>query len=116
MNHLFLWTAASLIVLVTLDLFADWGVNRFFINRPWGKCDYPFHHNEPEQARIISVRWWGGPALITSVLTPFILAGWWLHTTAVFWGAFLASCLYFSAYEYMHWCYASPEKTAARMI
>jgi len=41
MNQFFIWTAASLIVVVTFDLFAHCGVNRFFMHRPWEKCDYP---------------------------------------------------------------------------
>ena len=113
------------VALVT-DSFFEWLLHRFVMHRPLGSFDYAFrahalvHHrvfkadvtyhlHDPGDAHTIPMAWWNGPVLIVLMLVPFVGAGWVLGSPAIFWGALLAHCAYYSVYETLHWCMHQPQ-------
>lgn len=105
----------------------EWSFHKFVMHRPLWRFNYPFfshalkHHrifnadrsyhmqNESDR-RTIPMAWWNGPALIALTTSPALLFSlafdtWWLAL-----GFFLASALYYSAYEYLHWCMHLPHR------
>ena len=54
--------------------------------------------------------WWNGPVLVSVLLLPFLAASFFMHRWGVLSGAAMSCALYFTAYEYMHWCMHLPKK------
>ena len=126
MTHFLFWILLGFGGALVADSFFEWLLHRFVMHRPLGSFDYAFrahalvHHrifkadgtyhlHDPGDAHTIPMAWWNGPVLIVIMLVPFILAGWVLGSPAVFWGAFLAHCTYYSVYETLHWCMHQPQ-------
>jgi sterol desaturase/sphingolipid hydroxylase (fatty acid hydroxylase superfamily) len=54
--------------------------------------------------------WWSGPAIVAVCQLPFLVPALLLHKWGILCGAAVACTLYFTAYEYMHWCMHLPKK------
>ena len=126
MTHFLFWIFLGFGGALVADSFFEWLLHRFVMHRPLGSFDYAFrahalvHHrifkadgtyhlHDPGDAHTIPMAWWNGPVLIVLMLVPFIGAGWALGSPAVFWGALLAHCTYYSVYETLHWCMHQPQ-------
>ena len=120
-----LWLAVGFVSTVIFGSFFEWGVHRYVMHRPLGTFDYAFrthalthyrvskadhsyHLQDPKPLHTIPMAWWNGPVLIALLIVPFIIAGWLLGTSAVMWGALIAGCAYYTAYEALHWCMHLP--------
>jgi hypothetical protein len=106
--------------------FFEWTLHRYVMHRPVGKFDYAFkahaivhHHvfkadhtyhliNEKDK-ETIPMAWWNGPVIILINSIPAGLIAWWVGSWMVLIGTVSAFCLYFAAYEYMHWCMHLPK-------
>jgi hypothetical protein len=127
MNPTLFWLAIGFVVTILFGSFFEWTLHRYIMHRPVGKFTYPFerhamtHHRifkadptyhliHEEDKHTIPMAWWNGPALIAVGLIPFIVTSFFVGGWALVGGAALASCCYYAAYEYMHWCMHLPRK------
>ena len=125
MSHSLIWSLLGFSLAVVCASFFEWLLHRFVMHRPLGsfvyafrahtlthhrifKADHSYHLHDAKDAHTIPMAWWNGPALIVLMLSPFIGAGWALGSSAILWGALLASCTYYSVYETLHWCMHQP--------
>ena len=125
MAFFLLWLAVGFVSTVIFGSFFEWLMHRYVMHRPVGSFDYAFrahaltHHRvfkaddsyhlqDPKHLTTIPMAWWNGPVLIALLIVPFIVAGWFLGTSAVMWGALIAGCAYYTAYETLHWCMHEP--------
>jgi hypothetical protein len=120
-------TSLGFVLGVVVASFFEWVLHRYFMHMRIPGFMYPFerhalvHHrkfkadhtyhlvNEADK-ETIPMAWWNGPVLIACCLVPFVVAclllqSWWLML-----GAGLACVIYYSAYEYLHWCMHLPKK------
>src|SRR4029079_15418204 len=58
----------------------------------------------------VPMAWWNGPVLIVVSQLPFAIISWITNNIFLVSGSFLAACLYYAAYEYLHWCMHVPRK------
>ena len=109
------------------DSFFEWFLHRYVMHRKVGGFDYAFerhaviHHrvfqadssyhlrHEADKATV-PMAWWNGPVLIVLTQVPFVIAAWVMGNFALVCGSLLATCLYYAAYEYMHWCMHIPRQ------
>ncbi len=125
MTHFLFWSVLGFGLAIVDASFFEWLLHRFVMHRPLGsfvyafrahtlthhrifKADHSYHLHDAEDAHTIPMAWWNGPVLIVLMLLPFIGAGWALGSSAILWGALLASCAYYSVYETLHWCMHQP--------
>jgi len=74
------------------------------------KADHTYHLvNEPDK-KTIPMAWWSGPAIVAVCQLPFLVPALLLHKWGILCGAAVACTLYFTAYEYLHWCMHLPKK------
>jgi hypothetical protein len=106
--------------------FFEWCLHRYVMHRPLGSFTYPFkahaliHHqifkadhtyhllNEPDW-KTIPMAWWNGPALTVLASIPVIPVAVLLQSWEVYFGAAAGTFLYYSIYEYIHWCMHLPK-------
>ena len=126
--YTFLWWAAAGIVLGTVfDSFFEWALHRYVMHRKVGPFDYSFrqhalvHHRvfqadntyhlrHEEDKGTVPMAWWNGPVLILITQMPMALIAWLTGQWGLLGGSMLAGCLYYAAYEYMHWCMHVPRQ------
>ena len=122
------WVTLGFALCVIFSSFFEWTLHRYVIHQPVGKFDYAFkahatvhhqtfkadhtyHHipgqNDPGK---IPMAWWNGPLLITLCQLPFAIAGAFMGHYWLMVGTLMASCAYYGAYEYMHFCMHLPKK------
>jgi hypothetical protein len=119
-------TTIGFITGIFVASFFEWTLHRFLMHRPFGKFDYPFrkhalvHHQtfradhtyhliREEDKGTIPMAWWNGPVLILVGQLPFLIVCLYLGNFWLLLGTTLASSLYYSAYEYIHWCMHLPK-------
>ncbi|MFN7141519.1 MAG: sterol desaturase family protein, partial [Limisphaerales bacterium] len=110
---------------VLFDSFFEWALHRNVMHRRVKLFPYPFdthaltHHKifkaddtyhlqSPRDKHTVRMAWWNGPVLIIITQIPFLILGWIISNAALVLGSFIASCLYYAAYEYLHWCMHVP--------
>src|ERR1039457_1902602 len=54
--------------------------------------------------------WGAGPAIVAACQLPFLIWALFSHKWGVLCGAAVACTVYFTAYEYLHWCMHLPKK------
>jgi hypothetical protein len=125
--HTVFWIASGFLVSTIFASFFEWALHRFVMHRPTAGFRYPFerhaliHHRifradpsyhlrREEDKHTIPMAWWNGPVLILIGLIPFTVASRFFGGWSFVGGAALACCLYYAAYEYMHWCMHLPRK------
>lgn len=126
MNDLFIATIGFLAG-VGYSSFFEWTLHRFLMHRPIGKFDYPYkthaltHHRifkadhtyhvcREEDAKLIPMAWWNGPALVLVTQIPFLILCMIIGRWPILLGSTLACSLYYCTYEYLHWCMHLPKK------
>ena len=126
MNPILLSLAVSFVGGVIFASFFEWTLHRFVMHRPFLGLDYSFkahalvHHHtfkadhtyhliNEQDKETIPMAWWNGPAIIFTGMIPVTILAWALGNWVITIGAFVAFCLYFAAYEYMHWCMHLPK-------
>ena len=119
--------AVGLVAGIVFDSFFEWTFHRFVMHQRVACFEYPFtrhalvHHRvfkadetyqlqREEDKQTVPMAWWNGPALIAVALIPFVLLARFVGGLPLVCGALLASCLYYAAYEYLHWCMHIPRK------
>jgi hypothetical protein len=112
---------------VAFASFFEWTLHRYFMHKPWKGFRYPFekhalvHHHifkgdatyhlvHEQDKRTIPMAWWSGPVLVALCMLPFFIWAFFAHKWGVLGGAAAACTLYFTAYEYMHWCMHLPRQ------
>ena len=126
MNPILFTLAVSFGGGVIFASFFEWTLHRFVMHRPiWGfdysfkahalvhhhtfKADHTYHLINEKDKETIPMAWWNGPAIVLTGMVPVGLIAWALGNWTITIGAFVAFCLYFAAYEYMHWCMHLPK-------
>jgi len=126
MNPTLLTLVVSFVSGVIFASFFEWTLHRFVMHRPIFGLDYSFkahalvHHHtfkadhtyhliDEKDKETIPMAWWNGPAIVLTGMIPVVLIAWALGNWTITVGAFVAFCLYFAAYEYMHWCMHLPK-------
>ncbi len=127
MHPFLVWFLPSMVIWWLASSFMEWALHRYIMHKPLGAFDYPFkahavvHHqifkadhtyhliNDADK-RTIPMAWWNGPVLIVLASIPvipvaFLLNNWW-----VYFGAATGTALYYSVYEYIHWCMHLPKE------
>ena len=127
MTMFFFWCAMGVVAGVLFGSFFEWTLHRYIMHHPVKWFRYPFerhalvHHrifkadhtyhlvNERDK-NTIPMAWWSGPAIVAVCQLPFLVPALLLHKWGILCGATVACTLYFTAYEYMHWCMHLPKK------
>ena len=119
--------AAGLVLGTVFDSFFEWVLHRYVMHRKVGPFDYAFRQHALVHHRVfqadstyhlrqeadkgtVPMAWWNGPVLIAITQMPMALAAWLTGQWGLLGGSLLASCLYYAAYEYMHWCMHVPRQ------
>ncbi|HVY68957.1 MAG TPA: fatty acid hydroxylase [Verrucomicrobiae bacterium] len=127
MQDLLLWAAIGFVGNVLFCSFFEWTLHRYVMHQAVGKFDYAFkahavvHHQifkadhtyhlvHEKDKHTIPMAWWNGPILILLCQLPFALIALFNGKWGIMAGSFIASCAYYGAYEYMHWCMHLPKK------
>ena len=127
MTTFILWAAAGFFSCIIFSSFFEWTFHRYVMHRRVKIFSYPFerhalvHHRifkadetyhlcKPEDQHTVPMAWWNGPALIVVTQLPFLIMAWIVGNIAIICGSFVAVCLYYAAYEYLHWCMHIPRK------
>lgn len=122
------------VLVVLVDSVFEWTLHRFVMHRPVGKffkfpfekhtlthhhvfrADESYHCSKDSDKRTIRMAWWIGPVLIGALLLPVaaitVPLGFW--SVLVIFG--IVSGVYFSAYEYTHWCMHLPKARRRRLM
>ena len=121
------WCAIGVVAGVLFGSFFEWTLHRYVMHRPVKWFRYPFerpalvHHrifkadhtyhlvNERDK-KTIPMAWWNGPAIVAVGQLPFLIPALRLHRWGILCGTAMACTLYFTAYEYLHWCMHLPKK------
>ena len=127
MTMFLFWCAIGFVAGVMFGSFFEWTLHCYVMHQPVKGFRYPFerhtlvHHrifkadhtyhlvNERDK-RTIPMAWWNGPAIVAVCQLPFLAAALLLHKWGILCGAAVACTLYFTAYEYLHWCMHLPKK------
>ena len=126
MPSFLIWFLSSLAVATVIGSFFEWTLHRFVMHKPVGKFTYAFrahthvHHKvfkadrsyhliDEKDRATIPMAWWNGPALVAIFTAPFLIASYLFGTWAIALGACASIALYYSAYEYIHWCMHLPK-------
>lgn len=127
MTYFFFWVSLGFLAGVFFSSLFEWVLHRFVMHKPVGNFRYPFerhtlvHHQifkadhsyhlrDEKDKKTIPMAWWNGPVLIMFGLLPFLAVSFFLQKWGLVCGAAIASTLYYTAYEYMHWCMHLPKK------
>src|SRR6266850_1198938 len=126
--YLFLiWIAAGFALGIVYCSVFEWVLHRYVMHQRVGPFVYPFerhalvHHRvfkadqtyhliREEDRKTVPMAWWNGPALVVAAQGPFILLAFFAGGIPLVCGTFLATALYYAAYEYLHWCMHVPAK------
>ncbi len=76
------------------------------------KADETYTLIREEDKDTVPMAWWNGPVLIIISQTPFAVGAWLAGSIGLLCGSLLATCAYYGAYEYLHWCMHVPRKRA----
>jgi hypothetical protein len=126
MESFWLWSAFGAGAGVVFASFFEWTLHRYVMHRPvWRfryafrahtlvhhqtfKADHTYHLINEGDKETIPMAWWNGPALILLGLMPFAAAGAVLSRWGLVLGALVTFIVYYSLYEYMHWCMHLPK-------
>jgi hypothetical protein len=127
MDTFFFWCAIGAVAGTVFGSFFEWTLHRYIMHRSFKWFRFPYerhalvHHrifkadhtyhlvNEPDK-KTIPMAWWSGPAIVAACQLPFLIWSLFSHKWGILCGATMASTLYFTAYEYMHWCMHLPKK------
>ncbi len=125
MHPFFVWFL-SMAVWWFVSSFFEWTLHRFVMHRPVGSFDYPFkahaviHHQvfkadhtyhliNPSDRKTIPMAWWNGPVLVLIASLPVVPVALLLQNLWVWVGAASGTAIYYSIYEYIHWCMHLPK-------
>jgi len=103
----------------------EYGLHRWVMHRPLWRFVYPFnahakvHHKtfkydatyhlqNPADRWTIPMAWWNGPVLVAIGALPAVFLSWILGMWSIVITVAVVAALYYSAYEYMHWCMHLP--------
>jgi hypothetical protein len=121
------WISVGVCLGVIFASLFEWTLHRFMMHRPIGKFTYSFsrhtlvhHHvfradhtyhltNEADKYTI-PMAWWNGPLLVLVTQLPFLGISLWSGKWGILCGSGLACTIYYSVYEYLHWCMHLPRK------
>ncbi len=127
MDTFFFWCAIGAVAGTVFGSFFEWTLHRYIMHRSFKWFRFPYerhalvHHrifkadhtyhlvNEPDK-KTIPMAWWAGPAIVAACQLPFLIWALFSHKWGVLCGAAMACTVYFTAYEYMHWCMHLPKK------
>ena len=121
------WMARGFVFGIAFASIFEWTLHRCVMHRRIAVFHYPFerhalvHHRvfkadetyhllRDQDRQTVPMAWWNGPALIIIAQIPFILVAFFIGGIPLVCGSFLASALYYAAYEYLHWCMHIPGK------
>ena len=121
------WTAIGICLGLVFGSFFEWALHRFVMHRPVGKFTYPFsrhtlvHHRifradhtyhlrDEQDKQTIPMAWWNGPTLVAVTQLPFLIGALLSGEWGLLCGSAIACGIYYSAYEYLHWCMHLPRK------
>jgi len=121
------WMGTGFIIGIVGGSFFEWCLHRYLMHRRIPLFSYPFerhaltHHRIfkadetyhlqcEENKNTVPMAWWNGPVLIAVAQIPFATLAFFAGGMALLCGSFLASCLYYGAYEFLHWCMHIPKK------
>jgi hypothetical protein len=119
------WLVFGFSLGVVFDSFFEWTLHRYVMHRRVKWFSYPFdrhalvHHRifkadetyhlqRWEDKATVPMAWWNGPLLIAIAQLPFVIVALLWGNLAILGGSLLATCLYYAAYEYLHWCMHVP--------
>ncbi|MHB8520294.1 MAG: sterol desaturase family protein [Limisphaerales bacterium] len=125
MHDFIFWLASSALLGAAFASFFEWTLHRYVMHRPVGKfvyafrshalvhhhvfkADHTYHLQQDKDKETIPMAWWNGPLLVATCEVPFVVAGLLIGSWALPIGSLLAFCVYYGAYEYMHWCMHLP--------
>jgi hypothetical protein len=72
------------------------------------KANETYHLKREKDKYTVPMAWWNGPVLIVVSQLPFVVVAWLTNCVPIVCGSFLATGLYYAAYEYLHWCMHVP--------
>lgn len=121
------WTALGFLGGVFLATFFEWTLHRFIMHKPTFGFRYPFerhalihhqlfradhtyHAKDIKDAKLIPMAWWNGPVLVALCASPLMVASIIFQRWGLLCGGALAISIYFTAYEYIHWCMHLPKR------
>jgi len=127
MHDIIFWSATGFVVSTIVASFYEWTLHKYFMHRPVGKFTYPYerhtliHHRifkadesyllrREQDKHTIPMAWWNGPVLVLIGAIPLVSFAWISGRWFFLCGAIPACALYYSAYEYIHWCMHLPRK------
>jgi len=119
------WLLLGFILGIVFDSCFEWAFHRYVMHRPTRIFHYPFqrhalvHHrifrgddsyhlNREHDRKTVPMAWWNGPVLIVITQIPFVVLALFGGGIVLICGSLLATCLYYAAYEYLHWCMHIP--------
>lgn len=122
-----LWLITGFFGGLVFSSFFEWTLHRYvmhrrvtFLSYPYErhalthhrifKADESYHLQREEDKQTVPMAWWNGPVLIAVSQLPFAIISWITNNISLVSGSFLAACLYYAAYEYLHWCMHIPRK------
>ncbi len=121
------WTfAAGFVGGIFVASFFEWTLHRFLMHRPLLGFDYAFtahakvHHNtfkadhtyhlvNENDKKTIPMAWWNCIVLLFALMIPTGPIAWVIGRWTILLGAIAAYALYYSIYEYIHWCMHLPK-------
>ena len=123
------WMGIGFVLGIVSSSFFEWTLHRYVMHRklPWLKYSFErhamVHHRvfkadetyqliREEDKQTVPMAWWNGPVLILVSQIPFIIVAWLAGSPGLLCGSLLATCAYYGAYEYLHWCMHVPRKRA----
>ena len=123
------WCAVGIVAGTVFGSLFEWTLHRYIMHRSFMvkffryaferhtlvhhhifKADHTYHLVREPDKKTIPMAWWHGPMLVTLGLVPFLLWALFSEKWGILCGAAVTCTLYFTAYEYMHWCMHLPKK------
>ena len=121
-----LWCLVGFAGMVVFGSFFEWAMHRYALHQPLCFFRYPFDRHAMLHHRIfradhtyhvqsktaeakIPMTWWNGPVLIVAACLPFAAIAA-ISSMGLLLGAFVAACIYYATYEYIHWCMHKPKR------
>jgi hypothetical protein len=128
MTAFLFWTGIGFVCGLVVGSFFEWTLHRFFMHREtlgWRypfdrhalvhhqifRADHTYHASRMADAEKIPMAWWNGPVIVAICILPFVIVAVWSGKWGLVCGGALACTLYFTAYEYMHWCMHLPKRS-----